>query len=117
MRNPYYPLPQQGKTQRRKRTGWITGPDPKVRDKYYAFLKHRAQAKYRKESYELDFEDWLEFWTDSNWNRRGRGAYDVCLAMKDPDFGWCKENCIIINRKEQCQRVGGRRREQNNVEF
>lgn len=114
MRNPYYPLPI--KNTRRPRTEWISGPDPLIRDKYYAFLKHRSQAHYRRESYELDFEDWLEFWTDSNWQRRGRKGDSLCLIMRDPDFGWCRENCVVTTRRECARRIGQRRRSQTHDE-
>jgi len=107
MRKPYYPTPQTD-SGRRRRDRWITGSDPVLRDKYYAYLKHRAQAKYRREHYELDFEDWLELWPDSKWHLRGRYSHSLCLTLLKPEFGWVRENCVVVNRGSQCKRIGGR---------
>jgi len=108
MRKPYYPTPK-SQSGRQRRTEWVTGTDPLTRDKYYAYLKHRAQAKYRRELYDLEFEDWLELWPDSLWHQRGRYSHSLCLAQRDPDFGWIRENCVVVNRGSQCKRTGSRR--------
>lgn len=77
---------------------WCTGPDELKHEKYYAFLKHRSQAKYRCEPHDLTFEDWLEFWTDENYSQRGRSRDSLILAMSDPELGWTKSNLYITDR-------------------
>lgn len=79
--------------------------DPAKHIKYMPYLKHRSQAAYRLEDYELTFEDWLYFWPDSNWHRRGRLGHDLCLTRDNPDLPWNRSNCSVITRKEQIQRA------------
>lgn len=68
------------------------------RDIKYAFLKHRAQAKYRKEEYTLTVEQWCELWTIDKWLCRGRAVNDLCLMMLDPTEGWHINNIEIVER-------------------
>lgn len=79
---------------------WITGPDPFVREKYYAFLKHRSQAQYRGEDYQLTWEDWQTIWTDERFNKRGRKIDDLVLCRDDWNGVWTLNNCVIITRAE-----------------
>ena len=37
------------------------GDDVYQRERYYAFLKHRSQARYRGEDYTLTWEDWTAY--------------------------------------------------------
>ena len=83
---------------------WLTGPCPETHDKYYAWLKHRAQAKYRQEDYYLTWEDWCELWTPELWPLRGKQADSVCLQRKDIWGAWTLENCEIVSRLEQLRR-------------
>jgi len=66
---------------------WCTGTDPQRRDNYYAYLKHRAQARYRKEPYGLTFSDWEQLWTPELQAQRGTTSESLCLRMLDPDMG------------------------------
>ena len=75
--------------------------DPELHNMYIPFLKHRSQANYRLEAYELTWEDWISFWTTANWVRRGRQGHDLCLTRHDPEGAWSKENCLITTRSEQ----------------
>ena len=76
MKNSYIPKPKPPRADGRGRPvnpeKWVTGPDPHRREKYYAFLKHRAQCNFRNEDYELTFNDWETYWTDENYSQRGR---------------------------------------------
>lgn len=83
---------------------WITGPDLEVRNKYYAYLKHRAQCRYRKEDYSLTFDDWNTLWPDHLWKQRGRGVDAMCLNRVHYQFGWHLENCIVTTRREHLKR-------------
>ena len=92
---------------------WCTGPDPVRHDKYYAYLKHRAQARYRKEAYSLTWDDWEQLWPDDLWSQRGRSAHNLCLHQRDLDAGWHRNNVEVTTRKQQLQRK--RTREIGNV--
>lgn len=88
---------------------WVTGPDLYRRNKYYAYLKHRAQASYRGESYSLTWEDWETLWSDDLWEQRGKSAESLCLAQCDITLGWHVNNVEIIPRKQQVSRTHKRR--------
>lgn len=83
---------------------WITGPDPLRREKYYAYLKHRSQCKFRGESYDLEFEDWERLWSDDDFLNRGRQPDNLCLVRRDRDLPWSFENCDVITRMKFLQR-------------
>lgn len=83
---------------------WVTGPDPVRRDKYYAWMKHKAQAKFRQEVYLLEFEDWERCWTDEHWFNRGRHSDNVILTRKSFEEGWYPDNIEIIPRTEYHKR-------------
>lgn len=88
---------------------WITGPDPVLRDKYYAFLKHRSQARYRNEEYSLTWAEWQNYWTDQNWNNRGKTSTNVVLGRVDWSKGWHMDNVRIMTRKEHFAIKRGRK--------
>lgn len=78
---------------------WIKGPDPVTHDKYYAWLKHRSQATFRKETYTLTWDEWESLWPDELFLQRGKGSDCVCLIRIDRDIGWVIDNVEIIVRK------------------
>jgi hypothetical protein len=87
---------------RKPATSWVTGPDPRRHKQYYAWMKHKAQAKYRQEPHELSFVEWEEIWnTDYHWENRGRALENVCLTRIDIEKPWSRDNCEIISRQEQ----------------
>jgi hypothetical protein len=94
-------------------TTWKSGPDPFKREKYYAWLKHRAQAQYRNEPYQLTWEDWDSVWTDDDFRKRGRKNTDYCIARIDPDDAWCIHNCHVVTRRQHLQRNREFRKDQN----
>lgn len=79
---------------------WCTGPDPLRHDKYYAWLKHRAQAKYRKEDYSLSWDEWELLWTDERWLERGRTIDSLCLQQIELGEGWHFNNVEIVTRRK-----------------
>jgi hypothetical protein len=79
---------------------WITGPDPERHKTYIPFLKQKAQAMFRKEFWDLTFEQWEKIW-DGRFHLRGRGADNLCMMMEDPDLGWTDTNAVIVTRREQ----------------
>ena len=87
--------PGQGQGQRPHT--WVTGPDPVTHDQYLAFLRQRAQARYRSEPWLLTFDDFQCLWRD-HWHSRGRGRDDFCMSRRDRDQAWCLTNCEIMTR-------------------
>ena len=76
---------------------WKTGPDPVRHDQYNAWLKARAQAHYRKEQYDISFQDWIELW-GTNWTRRGRGPDSLVLMRRRWQEPWSKRNAHLVDR-------------------
>lgn len=107
-----------------KPAAWVV-KDPAEHERYEPWLRAKAQSMYRQRQgleegpFELTFEDWLYFWTDETWPKRGRGANDLALAKIDYEKGWSRENCELMNRREQVRRANqfrksrGYRREGN----
>lgn len=87
---------------------WKSGPDEQRHDQYHAWLRHRAQANFRKESYSLTFEDWVQVWADQ-WNNRGRVKDSIMLVRINYDLGWELSNIELITRKEHGQRQAKRK--------
>lgn len=83
---------------------WISGPDPIDHDKYYAWLKHRSQARYRNEDYEITWEEWQTIWPNELFLLRGRKLYDLCIARIDMDQSWNINNIVVHKRSEQLKR-------------
>jgi hypothetical protein len=87
---------------------WCTGPDRLTHDKYYSWLKHRSQAKYRKEDYSLTWEQWSGIWQDDLWHNRGRGIDNLCLQQIDRELGWHIDNVEVISRREHLKSKQGK---------
>jgi len=79
--------------------------DPTQHEKYYAFLKHRAQARFRGEPYALTWEDWCELWSHTQWPRRGRGPRSLRLTRRDVTQGWSRINCEIVPHADHMSRI------------
>ena len=84
---------------------WITGPDEIEHDKYYAWLKHRCQAKYRGEDYSLTWEQWQTLWPNDKWFERGRSKHSLCLIQIDRAAGWHYNNVEVVERVEYLKRA------------
>jgi hypothetical protein len=84
---------------------WITGPCELTHDKYYAWLKHKAQAKFRGEDYQLSWDDWQSIWSDDDFLLRGRSKESLCLQKIDLEDTWNKNNVIVAPRYEYLKRA------------
>lgn len=84
---------------------WKSGPDELEHDKYYAWAKHKAQAKFRNEEHTLTWEEWKSIWTNDLFEQRGRGADSLCLMQQDIRKGWHVDNVSIITRREHLKRA------------
>jgi hypothetical protein len=91
---------------------WTTGPDPLKHTMLHPWQVMKAQAKFRKEDFELEFEEFYNIWKD-HWDKRGRYADDLCLTRKDFELEWSVDNCELLTRKEYLQRQGAFRRAKN----
>lgn len=78
---------------------WKIGPNEELHKMYQPWLCARAQANFRKEGFDLTFEQWCELWMPL-WHRRGRKPDDVCMTRVDIERPWTWGNVIIIERKD-----------------
>jgi hypothetical protein len=96
----------------KKRPGvWKCGPDEYKHSMYQPWLLSKAQANFRGEKWELEFEEYYELWRE-NWHARGRGADDYCMTRIDYDDPWNTTNAIIVLRKEHLAKQGSYRQKQ-----
>lgn len=82
---------------------WVTGPDDFAHEQYYAWLKHRAQARHRGELYDITIDEWRTLWPQHLFEQRGRSSKDLCCKMLDPELGWTKSNVEVMTRREGVQ--------------
>jgi len=117
---PYYEYvsPELKKRQGRPRQRLIdpTSAQGQERERYYAWAKHRSQAHYRNESYNLTSEDWNLLWTEELWQQRGRHTDSIVLSRIDSQLPWSIDNVEFITRREQLRRNGLTRRRINCVQ-
>ena len=98
-----------GKPRRMFPANWISGPDPLMHDMYYAWAKHRAQARFRNEAYALTWEDWQAIWANPmDFLNRGRRPEDLTLTRIDDDGAWDINNVEVMTRLEQLRKARDR---------
>lgn len=100
MEKKYTPKPKGTRKKRTDPAKWLSGPTELDRELFYAWHKHRAQARFRKEDYELTYEDWRTLWLPDHFHNRGRSPENVILTRKDPSESWSLDNCEVVNRGE-----------------
>jgi hypothetical protein len=66
------------------------------RDRYYAWLKHKAQAKFRGEEYDLTAQQWADLWSHDLWMNRGRAVGCNMLIRIDNLGAWTWNNVKVI---------------------
>ena len=76
---------------------WKIGPDPVRHARYFIWLQQRNQARFRKETWDLTFDQWLEVWGEMIL-QRGRKKNDYCMTRWDPEGPWDSKNAYIIKR-------------------
>jgi hypothetical protein len=86
------------------RANWITGPNPLHHEMYVAFGWHRVSARLKGDTWDLDWEVWLDAWLP-HWSSRGRSANALCMARIDITGAWTENNIHIITRREHGQLV------------
>lgn len=66
---------------------------------YIAWQRSKAQATYRKEPWDLTFEQFQTAWGPL-WERRGRRSGDYCMSRIDNEKAWSPHNVKCIPRIE-----------------
>jgi hypothetical protein len=82
---------------------WKSGTDPVRHEQYTQWLRQRAQAHFRKEDWQLEFDDFVAVW-GLNWHNRGRASEDMCMTRDDYDLPWHTSNVTIVPRHEHVRR-------------
>ena len=76
--------------------------DPLTHARNLAFVRSRAQAKFRGEDWDLTFDEFCHFWsTRQLWAKRGRRIDALILTRRDNEKAWNRNNCCIITRYNQ----------------
>lgn len=76
------------------------------------YQRTRAQAKYRKERFELSFEEYVFLWQDE-WHNRGKQSDQYCMTRIDNTKPWNIENTTIMLRSDQLSIHGKNRLNKN----
>ena len=82
---------------------WQTTDDAVLNCQRRQFTQQRNQAQWRKEQWQLEWEEWLELWLPE-WHRRGRTRDSVCMSRRDRTGPWHRDNVEIIPRSESIRR-------------
>ena len=83
---------------------WKTGPDPRVRQHYYRFLKAQAQARFWSQAWTILWEDYLDIFKTAAGRWGGRDGAALHLARKDTTRGWHLWNVHLVNRGQSMRR-------------
>jgi hypothetical protein len=80
--------------------------DPVLHDQHWAWLRKKAQATFRGESWSLSIEEWFDLWAASDqWDNRGRHKDSSAMFMIDPSKGWHTWNVEIVNRSKRLSEI------------
>jgi len=96
-------------------TTWKYGPDDFTHESHYAYLKHRSQARFREEPYDLTFEEWHSLWTPETLANRGRTIDSWVLTRSDWDGPWSLDNVEIVDRATHLRLSGDYRKRTGRV--
>lgn len=78
------------------------------------FARHRAQAKFRGEAYELSAEQWYGVWVDSGHHLQcGRCKGSYSMKRIDESQPWAEDNVHIIRREQLAPLLGRRYAEED----
>ncbi len=72
-------------------------PDRDLQHKKNIFHRQRAQAKYRGETWNLDYDQWWGMW-EPYWDLRGRKLSEYCMRQLDTQLGWEPNNLEVCER-------------------
>lgn len=100
-----YVSPGKGKGRKGPRPHtWLIGAEAGEykHDMYLPWLRAKAQANFRKEGWDMTFEQFYDLWKN-DWHNRGRLAENMCMTRKNDTIPWTAENTILITRLEHLQ--------------
>ena len=72
-------------------------PDRVLQGRKNIYSRCKAQAVYRGEVWNIDYDQWWGLW-EPYWDLRGRSPTDYCMRQLDKDFGWEMHNIEICER-------------------
>ena len=84
---------------------WKWGKDPFLKEKNIAFLKARCQARYRNETWALDFPTFSAIWIKEKWKQKGIEGDCLCMSRRNLKKGWTKDNVFLIARRDNQLRI------------
>jgi len=84
------------RTRKQRPETWISGPDLVDHDKYYAWQKHKAQARFRGEEYALTWEDFQTIWPNELFVQRGRTRGCYSMIRLDTSKAWDISNVEVV---------------------
>jgi hypothetical protein len=63
------------------------------------YAQHKASAKVRGIEFTISFDEWWALWAP-HWEKRGRGAMDLCMCRKADQGAYEVGNVRIATNKE-----------------
>lgn len=69
--------------------------------RHIAYLRMKAQCKFRSEPFDLTIEEFFELWPQELWSQRGMRAEQLVMVRQDPEGSWTKSNCLVVTRYQQ----------------
>jgi hypothetical protein len=78
---------------------WKSGPDVETHAQYEAWNVARTQARFRREAWDMSWEDWQTFW-EGSWHLRGRTSTSSMMTRRDCRQAWSLDNVQLITRAE-----------------
>ncbi len=92
---------------------WKIGSDPVDHKLYVDAQRAKAQAKYRKEGWEITEQEYIKLWRkDDFYKKKGRSLDSLCLTRIDFEGDWTLDNVEIISREAHYKRCSTYGKEQ-----
>ena len=89
---------------------WKYGPDPARKRLHLAFMRSKAQAKFRSETWAMDFYDFEKRWA-GRYAETGIASSSPIMARRDPMGPWSLDNTELRIRGENQSRMHSIKRE------
>ena len=83
---------------------WKHGPSEALKDLNMAFLRARAQAKYRGEDWRLTFDEFVKRWA-GRYAETGIKSDCTVMVRSDPTGAWSFDNTELMQRGENQGRM------------
>ena len=83
---------------------WKYGPDPSRKRLHLAFMRSKAQAKFRKEPWEFDFYEFERRW-EGRYHETGIRSTCTVMVRKDPRGAWSYANTELRQRGDNQGRM------------